>query len=73
LIFKVFLGMISMVYVGEPWSFSGGYSCSMGEMLFKVREAYIYGCIICGSVEGEEEDMKSLILSSFVLSLMAMY
>jgi len=28
-----------MVYVGDPWSFSGGDSCFMGEILVESREA----------------------------------
>jgi hypothetical protein len=37
LIFKVFLGSTSIVSIGYPWYFYGGYMCFTGEMLVKDR------------------------------------
>jgi hypothetical protein len=70
--FKVLLGMISIVSVVNPWSSSVEDSCSKGEVLVETRESCVFGwitqSITCELVEGEEEAMKSLISSSLVFS-----
>jgi hypothetical protein len=62
-----------MFSIGETWFFYGGDLCYMGEIRVESREVCIFGCIICsricGFVEQEEEAVKSLTLSSFILSL----
>jgi hypothetical protein len=49
----------------------------MGEILVEDKGTYVFGCITCSIIcvfpEEEEEAIKSLILSSSILSLMARY
>jgi hypothetical protein len=65
-----------MVFVMDHWSFYGGDSCSMGEMLVEARKSCVFGCITCSRISvfsEEEEAIKSLISSSSYLSLMDKY
>jgi hypothetical protein len=77
-IFKVFSGLISIVYVKDTWYFCYGDSGLMGKILVEAIESCVSSCItfsrICVfSEEEEEEDLKLFISSSFFLSLMARY